>query len=161
MRNKAKEAKYLKERIVNKKTQSAAAKAAKISRRTAIRAEQDPRVLSEMAQALDTAGGTKSKIAETVVRNLDAQKVISANIVINQGKRGATADEKDGMKPADVMTKDFVEVPDCMAQLKAAELAGKFRGDFVEKQEVKHSGNIAVTAETDKELLDWLQSLKS
>ena len=130
---------YAKERAKGASIRKAAAKA-KISKNTGVALEQSAIVKSEMHAALDKIGCTAEKIAQTVHRNLDAQKCISANIVINQGKPGATAAEKDGMKPADAMTKDFVEVPDCMAQLKAAELAGKFRSDFVER--VEHSGGI-------------------
>lgn len=143
MRDKEKETAYIKARAKGKSIRKAA-KAAKVSTATAVRAEADPRIKSEMAVALEKAGATKDKIAQTVLEAMDATKVISANIVINQGKKGATANEQDGMKPADGMTKDFVDVPDYQARIKAAELAGKFRGDFVEKSEVELKGAITI-----------------
>ena len=148
MRDKRKEDRYIKERVIKRKSIRKAAKAAGIGVATAARAEADPRIKSEMAKALDKAGATKDKIAEVVARNLDAQKVISANIVAKNG---------EGMADAHSMTKDFVEVPDGPTQLKAAELCGKFRGDFVERHEhelgpeAKHSL---------KETMDWLRSKK-
>jgi DNA-binding XRE family transcriptional regulator len=125
MRDKEAQKKYLKERVKGA-SQRKAAKRAGVSRATALRAEKDPVIKTAMAKALDKAGATEDKIAEVVCRNLDAQKVISANIINKSG---------DGMAAAHSQTKDFIEVPDCMAQLKAAELAGKFRQDFIEKEE--------------------------
>lgn len=134
MIDKAKEEKYLLARVKKKKSIRKAAQEAGISDSTAFRAERDPRIKSEMAAALEKAGGTADKIAQVVVRNLNAQKVISANIISKSG---------EGMKDADSMTKDFIEVPDGAVQLKAAELAGKFRADFIER--VQHSGSIDFT----------------
>lgn len=132
MRDKEAEKRYIRERAKGKSIRKAAA-AAKVAPATAMRAEYDPRIRSAMAKALERVGCTEDKIAEVVKRNLDAQKVISANIIAKSG---------EGMADAHSMTKDFVEVPDGPTQLKAAELAGKFRGDFTEK--VEHSGQISV-----------------
>lgn len=137
---------YVKQRVKGKSIRKAA-KASGVPVRTACRIEKDPQVKSAMARALEKVGCTDKKIATTVLEALDATKVISANIIINQGKKNATADEQDGMKPADVNTKDFVDVPDYQARIKAAELAGKFRGDFVEKSEVKHTGKAVLIFE--------------
>jgi len=137
MRDKEAEKRYLKERAKGASQRKAAARAG-IHRATAIRAEHDPRILSAMARALEKAGCTEDKIAEVVYRNLDATKVISANVI--RGKPDSLADEKDGMADAHSMTKDFIDVPDGPTQLKAAELAGKFRGDFIER--VEHSGDV-------------------
>lgn len=137
MRDKEAEKRYLKERAKGA-SQRKAAKRAGISRPTAVRAEKDPRIKTAMALALERAGCTEDKIAEVVYRNMDATKVISANVI--RGKSDSLADEKDGMADAHSMTKDFINVPDGPTQLKAAELAGKFRGDFIEKHE--HSGSI-------------------
>ena len=139
---------YAKERAKGASIRKAAAKA-KIDKNTGLALEKSSIVKSEMHAALDKIGCTAEKIAQTVHRNLDAQKVISANIIAKSG---------DEMADAHSMTKDFVEVPDNMAQLKAAELAGKFRSDFVEK--VEHSGTVKSVIEADQELLDWLQSRK-
>jgi len=137
MRDKQAEKRYLKERGKGKSIRKAA-KAAGVPLRTAARAEGDPKLKSEMAQALEKVGATKEKIALTVLEAMDATKVISANVV--RGRSDSLADEKDGMADAHSMTKDFVDVPDFQARIKAAELAGKFRGDFTEK--VEHSGEI-------------------
>lgn len=133
MRDPVKKAKYLKERVVKRKSIRKAAKSAGISVATAARAEKDPAIQNAMARALEKAGATEDKIAEVVARNLDAQKVISANIIAKGG---------EGMADAHGMTKDFIEVPDGAVQLKAAELAGKFRGDFIEKKQVEHVGGV-------------------
>ena len=139
MKDKEKEKKYLKERAKGKSYRKAAI-AAGVSKSTATRAERDPRIKSEMARALERVGCTSDKIAQVVHRNLDASKVISANII----KKGKEANDRDGMKDADENTKDFVEVPDGAVQLKATELAGKFRGDFVERKEIEHKGLVRI-----------------
>lgn len=142
MRDKEAQRKYITQRVKGNSTRKAA-KEAGISHATAMRAEKDPRIKSAMAKALDKVGCTEKKIAQTVLEALDATKVISANIV----RKGATASERDGMKDADENTKDFVDVPDFQARIKAAELAGKFRGDFIEKQQVEHSGSVSHVVE--------------
>lgn len=134
MRDKKAQKEYLKARAKGDSTRKAAKKAG-ISHATAIRAEADPKIRTAMAKALDRAGATDDKIAEVVVRNLDAQKVISANIISKYG---------DGMADAHSTTKDFIEVPDGPTQLKAAELAGKFRGDFIERSEVELKGAVTI-----------------
>ena len=134
---KAKEANkkiYIRERVKGASIRKAAKKAG-IDKNTGIKVEKSEAFKSEMHLALDKVGCTSEKIATTVHRNLDAQKVISANIIAKSG---------EGMADANSMTKDFVEVPDSMAQLKAAELAGKYRGDFVEKSEMELKGNITI-----------------
>lgn len=130
MQDKIKEKKYMRERVKGKSMRKAA-EASGVSLPTAFRTEKDPRFKSAMAAALDRAGANEDKIAKTVCEALDANKVISANI-INQGG--------DGMADAHSQTKDFIDVPDHQVRIKAAELAGKFRGDFIER--VQHSGSI-------------------
>jgi len=150
MRDKDKEDKYIKERAVKRKSIRNAAKSAGISLATAARAEADPRIRSEMAIAIDEAAkrrgykSAKDKIADTVIESLEATKVISANVIAPDG---------EGMKDANSMTKDFVEVPDFQARIKAADLAGKFRGDFIERHEIGSPGefdNIADRLEQSK-----------
>jgi len=129
---------YVRERAKGK-TIRKAAKIAGISPTTGVTLEKrDPAFRSEMHAALDKIGCTAEKIATTVLESLDATKVISANVI--RGKPDSIADQKDGMKEADEYTKDFVDVPDYAVRCKAAELAGKFRSDFVER--VEHSGGI-------------------
>lgn len=134
MRDKAKEAKYLRERVVKRKSVRKAAKAAGVSIPTAFRAERDPKIKSAMAAALDKVGATEEKIARTIANALDANKVISANLIAKDG---------EGMADAHSMTKDFVEVEDHPTRLKASELAGKFRGDFIERVELGDPGEFA------------------
>lgn len=141
MRDKIAQKKYITERAKGKSTRKAA-KAAGISHATAMRAEKDPHIKTAMTLALERAGCTEDKIAEVITRNLDAQKVISANIIRN--KNSPISDDQDGMKDADENTKDFVEVPDGPTQLKAAELAGKFRQDFVERTEMELKGAVTI-----------------
>lgn len=146
MRDKAKEKAYLKERAKGKSIRKAAA-AAGVAKATAFRAEADPRIRSEMAIALEKAGATKEKIAATILAAMDANKVISANVIAKSG---------DGMADANSMTKDFVEVEDHPTRLKASELAGKFRGDFIERQEVEHSGSVTMAVE----VVDYSKAVK-
>jgi hypothetical protein len=52
------------------------------------------------------------------------------------------------MADAHSMTKDFVDVPDYQARIKAAELAGKFRGDFIERSQVDLNANMKMVIES-------------
>ncbi len=61
-------------------------------------------------QILNDLGVSKERLVRKVDEGLDATKVISANVII--GSEGDPADERDGMKEADGMTKDFIDVPD-------------------------------------------------
>jgi len=135
MQDKVKERIYLRARMVERKSIKQSWKKAKISSSTAARCEADPRVKSEMYKALEACGATSERIAETVLESLSATKVISANIVNQSG---------DGMADATIMTKDFIDIPDYAVRCKAAELAGRFRGDFVERSEIELKGAITI-----------------
>ena len=144
MRDKEALKRYTKERVVKGKSIRRAAKAAGVPVATAARAE--PLVKNAMAKALASVGCTEKKIATTVFEALDATKVISATVV--RGKPDSLADEKDSMADANSMTKDFIDVPDFQARIKAAELAGKFRGDFIER--VEHSGGVDIINHSER-----------
>jgi len=135
MLDKVKEKAYIRARMIDRKSIKLAAKKARISPRTAVRIEADPRVKSEMYKALEAVGATSERIAAAVLESLAATKVISANIVSQSG---------DGMADATIMTKDFIDIPDYAVRCKAAELAGKFRGDFVERSEIELKGAVIV-----------------
>lgn len=62
---------------------------------------------------------------------LEAKKCISAMVIAPGG---------EGMKDANSMTKDFVEVDDCAVQLKAADSIAKLKGYMVEKHDVGGEG---------------------
>ena len=68
---------------------------------------------------MEAKGLTLGKIIDVVNDGAEANKVISAMVVNKKG---------DGMKEANSMTKDFVEVPDHPTRLKAAEIASKWLG---------------------------------
>jgi hypothetical protein len=57
---------------------------------------------------------------------LDATKVISANVIASNG---------EGMKDANSMTKDFIDVPDYAVQLKANDSISKLKGYVVDKSQ--------------------------
>jgi len=56
---------------------------------------------------------------------LECTKVISANIVSING---------EGMKDADSMTRDFIDVPDYATQLRAADSVAKLKGHLKDKE---------------------------
>jgi len=66
---------------------------------------------------MEVRGLTLGKIIDVVNEGTEANKVISAMVVNEKG---------DGMKQANSMTKDFVEVPDHPTRLKAVEIAAKW-----------------------------------
>jgi hypothetical protein len=127
MRDKVKQKRYIKERAKGKSIRKAA-KAADVPFATAARAESDPAIKSAMTRALESVGCTDKKIATTVLEALDANKTVSAV----------------SGKDAGAGSVDFVDVPDFPSRLKAAELAGKFRGDFVEKHQVDQNVTVSV-----------------
>lgn len=125
MADPVKTGRYLKARVGGL-DKTKAAKKSGISRRTACRIEKSPEFRSAMVEALEKAGVTETRLAEKISALLDAHKCVS----IVSGR------------DANAGTVDFEDVPDNAVQLKAVELAGKFRGDFLER--VEHSGEIGV-----------------
>lgn len=62
---------------------------------------------------------------------LESKKCISAMVVSPSG---------EGMKDANSMSKDFIEVDDCAVQLKAADSIAKLKGHMIEKHSVGVEG---------------------
>ncbi len=77
-------------------------------------------------QILNYLGVSKERLVRKIDEGLDATKVISANVII--GNEGDPADERDGMKEANGVTKDFIDVPDFMARHKYVETGLKLHG---------------------------------
>lgn len=73
-------------------------------------------------------GLTDGKIFNKVIEQMDAMKPISCNVYIKKDHPTSQADGE--MAPANGCTKDFVDVPDNQAQLKAVEIAAKLKGMF-------------------------------
>jgi hypothetical protein len=73
----------------------------------------------------------------------DAALLIKHRELLNAQKQISGVKDKSGdPMAADAGSLEFVEVPDYPVQAKALEMAYKLKGKFVEKQEVKHSGEI-------------------
>jgi DNA-binding CsgD family transcriptional regulator len=70
------------------------------------------------------------RLSEKYSQLLESKKCISAMVIAPNG---------EGMKDANSMTKDFVEVDDCAVQLKAADSISKLKGHLVEKVDVNHN----------------------
>jgi len=83
------------------------------------------RFQTAMQKALEEQNITEFRLARKIDQGLDATKLISAIVVAPDG---------EGMKEADSMTKDFIEVPDYFARHKYLETALTLRGDFLEKK---------------------------
>jgi len=81
---------------------------------------------------MEMKGLTLGKIIGVVNDGTEANKVISAMVINKKG---------DGMKQANSMTKDFIEVPDHPTRLKAAEIAAKWLG-ISEQPQVLQQFNI-------------------
>lgn len=69
--------------------------------------------LGKFIKVLDQEGGTDREVAKALVRGLNATKVISCNVIAQNG---------EGMKDANSMTKDFVDVPDIPTQVRTSEV---------------------------------------
>lgn len=117
------QAKYLKA-LPTSKTKKEAAMKAGYTEETADNAKQKIEAMvgkSRMREAFEKAGITDERIAKTVRQAMKAKKAL----VVHTGKDSSMVHE----------------TPDYSTRIKAADLAGKFRGDFVEK--IEHSGEIA------------------
>ena len=79
----------------------------------------------KFTDALEKAGVTDEKIAQTIKNGLDADKVISANVIAPGG---------EGMADAHGMTKDFVYVEDHPTRLKAADMGLRLKDHYPAKK---------------------------
>jgi hypothetical protein len=107
-----------------------------------------PRVQTAFLAILEKKGITDDKLGQVIADGLDANKVISANVIAPNG---------EGMADAHSMTKDFVEVPDHPTRHKFVDTVCKLKSHYPnEKIDVKHS----VGAEGDEDFLSWLLQSK-
>lgn len=78
----------------------------------------------ELESAFEQAGLTDKAIVEHALEGLKATKAISCNVIAQNG---------EGMKDANSMTKDFVDVPDWQARHKYFETILKLTGKLKDK----------------------------
>ena len=83
---------------------------------------KEPKVIESFRALLDKVC-PDSKLAAKYDALLEAKKVISAMVISPNG---------EGMKDANTMTKDFIEVDDCAVQLKCADSIAKLKGHLIE-----------------------------
>lgn len=83
---------------------------------------------------MEKRGLTDDRLLDVLERGLDATKVISCNII---------AIDKEGMKDADSMTKDFVDVPDYATQHKFLDTGLKLKGHLRDKMDVTITSDIS------------------
>lgn len=116
------------------KTLKAAGVAGGLSEKTA------PAQVSEILKEPETQASFKALLDKVIpdtvqaskyLECLAATKVISAMVIAGDG---------EGMKDANSMTRDFVEVPDYATQLKTNDSISKLKGHLVEKHEMDVSG---------------------
>lgn len=81
----------------------------------------------------EEAGATFGRLVRKGVEHLEAQKVISAMVIV---KPGADGRPDPGVKQVkgDSKSTDFIEVPDVDAQLKAADFLAKICGLYPQKE---------------------------
>jgi len=92
------------------------------------------KILPRITEIMDKVNVTDTKLIQKLAEGLDSTKVISANII---------APSKDGMKDADSMTKDFIDVPDFATRHKYLETGLKLRGHLREKLDVNVNVDLA------------------
>ena len=78
--------------------------------------------VSNFHKILEKSGLTDKRLSEKFKELLEAKKVISANIINSNG---------EGLKDANSMTKDFIEVNDNDIQLRTATVISKLKGHFM------------------------------
>lgn len=93
------------------------------------------RVESEREKAIRESGLNRLEVYQTARAGLTANKVISANVIANDG---------EGMKDANSMTKDFIDVPDMRERRESAKLCLQIFGDIKEGAEGVNSGPMVI-----------------
>lgn len=95
---------------------------------------RDNRIMSFIQRAMERQGITDEKLAVKLNEGLDSTKVISANIMAQDG---------EGMADAHGTTKDFVEVPDFATRHKYLDTALKL-GNHYPTEQTGQSLNVLV-----------------
>lgn len=100
-----------------------------------------------MADAFERAGLTDKAIVSHAIEGLNANKVISCNVIAPNG---------EGMKEANSMTKDFVDVPDWQARHKYFETILKLTDKLRENATplIDQSAHFHFTKVNDETLID-------
>lgn len=102
---------------------AAVAKELGCSRQNVNQTKKRPAVRKALQQIINKnlkkAGISTEKVYSTLADELEANKVISCNVIASDG---------EGMKDANSMTKDFVDVPDWQARDKALDKCLKLMG---------------------------------
>jgi hypothetical protein len=91
-----------------------------------------------ISELMEEKGLSDEKLMRTLEDGLNATKVISCNVV---------ALDKEGMKDADSMTKDFVDVDDFPTRHKYLETALKLKGHLKDKKDDQAGVTIIINAE--------------
>lgn len=79
-----------------------------------------------------------SKLVRVVSEGLDANKVISARVIVNKSRPTSQADGE--LPVANSQTDDFIEVPDHAVRHKFVETALKMKGKLIDKTDVTSGG---------------------
>jgi hypothetical protein len=109
--------------------------------RVACRIEKSVKV--SITDALERAGITPEYRAAELVKLTQANKVISCNVIASDG---------EGMKDANSMTKDFIDVPDNAVRLNAHKHIAELMGDVKSKVEHEVSGKVTFVEMKEIEL---------
>lgn len=96
-------------------------------------AEKLAKVGETIQDLMEKRGLTDDRLLETLEEGLVATKVISAIVI--KGKDGDPADERDGMKDAHSLTRDFVDVEDYPTRHRYMETGLKLKG-YLMKQDL-------------------------
>jgi len=86
---------------------------------------QKATVQTAFQKILEKQGITDEKLGEVLAEGLDATKVIACNVI---------APNAEGMKDANSMTKDFIDVPDFIARHKFLDTALKLKRHYPAEQ---------------------------
>ncbi|MEW6417616.1 MAG: hypothetical protein AB1480_05790 [Nitrospirota bacterium] len=111
------------------------------------KARRDALQKPTIQEAMEANGLTDQCFLNVLKDGLSSHKVISANVIL-MGKNGEPG---EGMKDANSMTKDFIEVPDYTVRHKYLETGLKLKGYLRDKVDIEHS------IETHEERLKRLQ----
>jgi len=91
-----------------------------------IGSENIQKLANPVRQLMEARGLGMGRLLDVLSEGLEANKVISAQIINQSG---------DGMKTANSMTKDFIDVPDHATRHRFLETAGRWLGAEPKKEE--------------------------
>ena len=128
-----KQRKFLKYYLQSGNASDAALKAGYALRESGFENLTKPLVQIAFQQLLDKQGITDKKLSEVLGKGLDAEKTVG---YLHQYKKKGKNGKVEKIQPDEIISSEFVDVPDLPTRHKYMETAYKLKGQFKEKVEL-------------------------